>query len=102
MAFDALRGRGIIPPGRSGSPRRQAFSMSTTEQDIIIVGGAYRAPRWHTRLSGKGRKVTVLDAPTDTNKASRTNVEADLVPVEIPALPEYAKWGFVSCGCTRR
>ena len=48
--------------------------MSTTEQDIIIVGGGISGAALAYGLSGKGRKVTVLDAPTDTNKASRTNV----------------------------
>ena len=37
--------------------------MSTTEQDIIIVGGGISGAALAYGLSGKGRKVTVLDAP---------------------------------------
>ena len=70
--------------------------MSTTEQDIIIVGGGISGAALAYGLSGKGRKVTVLDAPTDTNKASRTNVGLIGSQSKFLHLPEYAKWGFVS------
>ena len=70
--------------------------MSTTEQDIIIVGGGISGAALAYGLSGKGRKVTVLDAPTDTNKASRTNVGLIWCQSKFLHLPEYAKWGFVS------
>ena len=70
--------------------------MSTTEQDIIIVGGGISGAALAYGLSGKGRKVTVLDAPTDTNKASRTNVGLIWCQSKFLHLPDYAKWGFVS------
>ena len=70
--------------------------MSTTEQDIIIVGGGISGAALAYGLSGKGRKVTVLDAPTDTNKASRTNVGLIWCQSKFLHLPEYAKWGFIS------
>ena len=77
--------------------------MSTTEQDIIIVGGGISGAALAYGLSGKGRKVTVLDAPTDTNKASRTKRRADLVPVEIPAPARVREVGLrLPRGCTRR
>ena len=40
--------------------------------------------------------MTVLDAPTDTNKASRTNVGLIWCQSKFLHLPDYAKWGFVS------
>ena len=70
--------------------------MSTTEQDIIVVGGGMAGSALAYGLAGKGRKVTVLDAPTDTNKASRANVGLIWCQSKFLHLPDYAKWGFIS------
>ncbi len=70
--------------------------MSTTEQDIIIAGGGISGAALAYGLSGSSRKVTVLDAPTATNKASRANVGLIWTQSKFLHLPDYAKWGFIS------
>ena len=74
--------------------------MSTTEQDIIIVGGGISGAALAYGLSGKGRKVTVLDAPTDTNKASRTNVGLIWCQSKFLHLPEYAIVFVLAIACS--
>lgn len=70
--------------------------MNTTEHDIIVVGGGMAGCAVAYGLAGKGRKVAVLDAPTETNKASRTNVGLIWCQSKFLHLPDYAKWGFIS------
>ncbi|MEG2005375.1 MAG: FAD-dependent oxidoreductase, partial [Bilophila sp.] len=67
-----------------------------TEHDIIIAGGGISGAALGYGLAGKGRKVTLLDAPTATNKASRTNVGLIWCQSKFLHLPDYAKWGFLS------
>ncbi|MCP4338524.1 MAG: FAD-binding protein, partial [Desulfobulbaceae bacterium] len=43
-----------------------------TEQDIIVAGGGICGVAMAYGLAHKGHKVTIVDAPTETNKASRT------------------------------
>ena len=71
-------------------------SASPTERDVIIVGGGISGAALAYGLAGKGRTITVLDAPTRTNMASRTNVGLIWCQSKFLHLPEYAKWGFLS------
>lgn len=65
-------------------------------QDIIIAGGGISGLAIAYGLAHKGFSVTVIDAPTATNKASRTNVGLIWCQSKFLHLPAYAKWGFVS------
>lgn len=67
-----------------------------TPQDVIIIGGGISGVALAYGLAGKGRKVTLVDAPTVTNNASRTNVGLIWCQSKFLHEPNYAKWGFVS------
>lgn len=71
-------------------------SASSTERDVIIVGGGISGAALAYGLAGRDRRITVLDAPTRTNMASRTNVGLIWCQSKFLHLPEYAKWGFMS------
>ena len=47
-------------------------------------------------LAGKGSRVTVIDAATETNNASRANVGLIWCQSKYLHLPNYAKWAFLS------
>jgi glycine/D-amino acid oxidase-like deaminating enzyme len=66
------------------------------EQDIIIAGGGISGLAVAYGLAHKGYSITVIDAPTATNKASRTNVGLIWCQSKFLHLPDYAKWGFIS------
>ena len=68
-----------------------------TEQDIIVAGGGICGVAMAYGLAHKGHKVTIVDAPTETNKASRTNVGLIWGQSKFLHIPNYAKWGFISC-----
>lgn len=70
--------------------------MSKMEHDIIIVGGGICGVALAYGLSGEGRKITVLDTPTEVNKATRTNVGLIWCQSKFLHLPDYAKWAFIS------
>lgn len=72
------------------------MGMSKMEQDIIVVGGGISGVALAYGLSGKGKTVTVLDAPTEVNKATRTNVGLIWCQSKFLHLPDYARWGFTS------
>lgn len=72
------------------------MKTKTTEHDVIVVGGGMAGCAAAYGLALTGRKVTVLDAPTETNKASRTNVGLIWCQSKFLHLPDYARWGFVS------
>lgn len=68
------------------------------EYDIIVAGGgisgaaiAYGLIRKNSRL-----KIAVIDAPTEVNRASRTNVGLVWCQSKFLDKPHYAKWGFIS------
>lgn len=67
-----------------------------TSYDIIIAGGGITGLALAYGLGGSGRRVAVLDAPTATNKASRTNVGLIWCQSKFLHLPDYARWGFMS------
>lgn len=69
---------------------------SHTEYDIIVVGGGISGAAMAYGLSGKGHKVAMLDAPSPTNTASRTNVGLIWCQSKFLHLPDYARWGFMS------
>lgn len=71
-------------------------SRKSGERDVVIVGGGISGAALAFGLAGKGCKVTVLDAPTRTNMASRTNVGLIWCQSKFLHLPEYARWGFMS------
>ena len=71
-------------------------SKAAGERDVIIVGGGIAGAALAYGLAGKGCKATVLDAPTRTNMASRTNVGLIWCQSKFLHLPEYARWGFMS------
>lgn len=72
------------------------FNQQHSEHDIIIAGGGISGLALAYGLVAKGAKVTLLDAPTPTNKASRTNVGLIWCQSKFLHLPNYAKWGFHS------
>lgn len=67
-----------------------------TEHDIIIVGGGICGVALAHGLAGKGKRVAVLDALTETDKASRTNVGLIWCQSKFLHQPDYARWGFMS------
>lgn len=69
-----------------------------TQHDIIVAGGGIVGAALAYGLSGKGRHVTVLDASTETNTATRSNVGLIWCQSKFQHLPDYAKWGFISSG----
>ncbi|MEG2004830.1 MAG: FAD-dependent oxidoreductase [Bilophila sp.] len=72
------------------------MQTKSTEHDIIVAGGGIAGAALAYGLAGKGRRVTVLDAPTETNKASRTNVGLIWCQSKFLHLPDYARWAFLS------
>lgn len=66
------------------------------EHHIIILGGGISGAALAYGLVAKGNKVTMLDAPTRTNKASRTNVGLIWCQSKFLHRPNYARWGFYS------
>ena len=72
------------------------FNQQNSEHDIIIAGGGISGLALAYGLVVKGAKVTLLDAPTQTNKASRANVGLIWCQSKFLHLPNYAKWGFHS------
>ncbi len=64
--------------------------------DIIIVGGGISGAAIAYGLVANGYKVTMIDAPTVTNKASRSNVGLIWCQSKFLHLPNYARWGFHS------
>ena len=75
--------------GRIGQPAPKAH-------DIIILGGGISGAALAYGLVAKGHRVTMVDAPTRTNKASRANVGLIWCQSKFLHLPEYARWGFHS------
>ena len=67
-----------------------------TSYDIIIAGGGISGAAIGYGLAAKGCKVAMIDAPTQTNKASRTNVGLIWCQSKFLHLPDYARWGFHS------
>ncbi|BHH86168.1 NAD(P)/FAD-dependent oxidoreductase [Desulforhopalus sp. 52FAK] len=72
------------------------FNQQSSDHDIIIAGGGISGLALAYGLVAGGAKVTLLDAPTETNKASRTNVGLIWCQSKFLHLPNYAKWGFHS------
>ena len=70
--------------------------MHNTETDILIIGGGVTGCALAYGLSRKNHKIVVLDAPSPTNMASRTNVGLIWCQSKFLHLPNYAKWGFIS------
>ncbi len=66
------------------------------EHDIIILGGGICGAAVAYGLAAKGENVTMIDAPTLTNNASRANVGLIWCQSKFLHLPDYAKWGFQS------
>ncbi len=71
---------------------------SQKEYDVIVAGGgisgaaiAYGLIRKNSSL-----KIAVIDAPSDINRASRTNVGLVWCQSKFLDKPHYAKWGFIS------
>ena len=71
-------------------------TVKVTQQDVIVIGGGISGVALAYGLADKGRKVTIVDAPTATNKASRTNVGLIWCQSKFLHEPNYAKWGFIS------
>lgn len=69
---------------------------SSTEHDIIVAGGGISGLALAYGLAAQGRRVSLLDAPTATNMASRTNVGLIWCQSKFLHLPDYARWGFES------
>ncbi len=71
---------------------KQTFS----DHDIIIAGGGISGSAVAYGLATLGHRVTLIDAPTTVNKASRTNVGLIWCQSKFLHMPDYAKWGFHS------
>lgn len=71
---------------------------SQKEYDIIIAGGGISGAAVAYGLISKNSrlKIAVLDAPTEINRASRTNVGLVWCQSKFADKPHYAKWGFLS------
>ncbi len=76
---------------------KKIMQPKPTEHEIIVAGGGISGAAVAYGLAKKGHKVTMIDAPTETNKASRTNVGLLWCQSKFAHLPDYAKWGFHSC-----
>ena len=50
------------------------MSDKAIEHDLVIVGGGISGVALAHGVAGKGKKILVLDGPSETDKASRTNV----------------------------
>lgn len=72
------------------------MQKQSKEHDIIIAGGGISGLAIAYGLVNKGYKITIVDAPTQTNKASRTNVGLIWAQSKFLHIPDYAKWGFLS------
>ena len=70
--------------------------QTASSYDIIIVGGGISGAAIAYGLAIKGCNVAMIDAPTQTNKASRTNVGLIWCQSKFLHLPDYARWGFHS------
>ena len=71
---------------------------SQREYDIIIAGGGISGVAIAYGLISKNSqlKIAVLDSPTETDRASRTNVGLVWCQSKFLDKPHYAKWGFLS------
>lgn len=74
------------------------MATEVKERETIIVGGGISGVALAHGLASKGKQVMVLEAPTETNKASRTNVGLIWCQSKFLHLPKYAKWAFISAG----
>lgn len=72
------------------------MSDKAIEHDLVIVGGGISGVALAHGVAGKGKKILVLDGPSETDKASRTNVGLIWCQSKFLHLPDYAKWGFMS------
>ncbi len=72
------------------------YRSKTSEHEIIVAGGGISGAAVAYGLVAKGAKVTMIDAPTTTNKASRTNVGLIWCQSKFQHIPNYARWGFHS------
>lgn len=68
----------------------------TREHDVLVVGGGITGAALALGLQARGAKVTVLDAPTYADTATRSNVGLIWCQSKFAHLPQYAKWGFMS------
>ncbi len=73
--------------------------MKSLEYDIIIVGGGIvgLSVAYGIGRQNKGLKVAVIDAPTEANKASRTNVGLIWGQAKFLDKLDYARWGLLAC-----
>ncbi len=68
-----------------------------SDHEIIVAGGGISGAAVAYGLMTRGHKVTLIDAPTKTNKASRTNCGLIWCQSKFLHIPEYARWAFHSC-----
>ncbi len=72
------------------------MKIDLKEQEIIVAGGGISGAAIAYGLVKAGRSVTIIDTPTETNKASKTNVGLIWCQSKFLHLPDYAKWAFHS------
>lgn len=75
------------------------MQKNNKEYDIIVAGGgiAGLATAYGLCEKTKGLRIAVVDAPTQMNKASRTNVGLLWCQSKFLHEPDFARWGFMSC-----
>ncbi len=73
--------------------------MKNLQYDLIVVGGGITGLAVAYGLGRKktGLKIAVIDAPTELNKASKTNVGLIWCQSKFLDKPDFARWGFISC-----
>ena len=69
------------------------------EYDVIVVGGGITglAVAYGLCKKNENLRLAIIDSPTEINKASRTNVGLLWCQSKFLDVPDFARWGFLSC-----